>query len=74
MEQEIVLNSHNKQEESRVYSSEFDVPPIVIYTSEDNVVSIDVRLENETMWLSQSQMSELFGTDRTSILRHIEYL
>lgn len=72
MEQEIVLNSHDKQEEPRMYSSEFDVPPIVIYTSKDNVVSIDVRLENETMWLSQSQMSELFGTDRTSILRHIK--
>ena len=31
----------------------------------------DNRLENETVWLTQAQMSELFQTDRTSIVRHI---
>ena len=32
---------------------------------------LDVRLENETVWLTQAQMAELFQTDRTSIVRHI---
>lgn len=30
---------------------EFGASPIVIYTSEDNVISLDVKLENETVWL-----------------------
>ncbi len=45
---------------------------IVIYQTSDGQTSIDVTLENETVWLSQSQMAELFDTDRTSILRHIK--
>lgn len=44
---------------------------IVIYQTDDGQTQIDVRLENETVWLSQAQMAELFQTDRTSILRHI---
>ena len=45
---------------------------IVIYQTEDGNTVIDVRLENETVWLSQAQMSQLFETDRTSIVRHIK--
>ena len=45
---------------------------IIIYQTNDGETSIDVRLEGETVWLSQSQLSELFNTDRTSILRHIK--
>lgn len=44
---------------------------IIIYRTADGQTAIDVKLENETMWLSQSQMAELFQTDRTSVLRHI---
>jgi prophage maintenance system killer protein len=44
---------------------------IVIYQTEDGQTQIDVRLENETVWLTQAQMAELFQTDRTSIVRHI---
>ena len=44
---------------------------IIIYQTEDGQTQIDVRLENETVWLTQSQMAELFQTDRTSIVRHI---
>ena len=43
----------------------------VIYQTEDGQTQIDVRLENETVWLTQAQMAELFQTDRTSIVRHI---
>lgn len=54
------LNEHNIGKSS-----------IVIYTTDDNQVSLDVKMEGDTMWLSQAQMSELFDTDRTSIVRHI---
>ena len=37
---------------------------IVIYQTEDGQTQIDVRLENETVWLTQAQMAELFQTDR----------
>ena len=45
---------------------------IMIYVTEDNQISLDVKMDGETVWLSQSQMALLFDTDRTSILRHIK--
>ena len=44
---------------------------IIIYQSDDGQMQIDVRMENETVWLSQQQMAELFQKDRTVIGRHI---
>lgn len=44
---------------------------IVIYHSDDGKTKIDVKLENETVWLSQQQMVELFTTSRTNIIEHI---
>jgi hypothetical protein len=45
---------------------------ILIYQSKDGTTKIDVKLQNETIWLSQYQLAELFQTDRTSITRHIK--
>ena len=44
---------------------------IIIYQTEDGQTQIDVRLEDETVWLTQAQMALLFQTDRTTIVRHI---
>jgi prophage maintenance system killer protein len=44
---------------------------IVIYQTQDGKTSIDVKLENDTVWLRQEQLAELFGRDRTVITRHI---
>ena len=44
---------------------------IVIYQTDNGQTAIDVRLENETAWLTQAQMTELFQKDRTVITRHI---
>lgn len=44
---------------------------IEIYSSQDGSIQLKVKLENDTVWLTQSQMAELFGVDRTSIVRHI---
>ena len=53
--------SNNKMEENK----------IIIYQTEDGQTQIDVRLENDTVWLTQAQMAELFQKDRTVITRHI---
>ena len=44
---------------------------IIIYQSEDGQTRIDVRLENDTVWLTQAQMAELFQKDQSVIARHI---
>lgn len=44
---------------------------IEIYHSADGSIQLNVKLENDNVWLTQSQMAELFGVDRTSIVRHI---
>jgi hypothetical protein len=44
---------------------------VILYQSEDGTAAVDVRLENETVWLAQSQMQELFGRERSVITKHI---
>ena len=45
---------------------------MLIYQSEDGKIKIDVRFENETVWLSLDQMAILFGRDKSTISRHIK--
>ncbi len=45
---------------------------IVIYKTSDGQTSIDVKLENETVWLSQQQMALLFGVEENNITYHIQ--
>lgn len=44
---------------------------IKIYQTKEGTTSIEVKLENDTVWLNQYQLEELFETNRTSINRHI---
>ena len=44
---------------------------IIIYQTEDGQTQVDVRLENETVWLSTSQMAMLFDKEESNIRRHI---
>jgi len=44
---------------------------IVIYQASEGGPRLDVRLEKETIWLDAHQMADLFGRDRTVIVRHI---
>lgn len=44
---------------------------IKIYAIEDRNIELEVKLENDTVWLTQKQMAELFDRDRTVITRHI---
>ncbi len=45
---------------------------LVIFKAQDGNVKLDVKLENETVWLTQNQMSELFERDRSVITKHIK--
>ena len=47
---------------------------IAIYQTEDGQTQIDVRLENETVWLTQAQMAQLFKSSRTNVLEHIQHI
>ena len=53
---------------------EEDRGDIVIYQTEDGGTKIDVRFEGETVWLTQQQMAELFGSSRTNIVEHIRHI
>ena len=45
---------------------------ILIYQNNEGNITIDVRLEDETVWLTQDQMASLFGKARTTITEHIQ--
>jgi death-on-curing family protein len=45
---------------------------IEIYKTKDNQTEIEVRFDGETVWLNQYQLAELFKTDRTAILKHLQ--
>ena len=51
-----------------------DKGQIIIYQSEDGQTNIDVLLEDETVWLTQQQMAELFQTSRTNVVEHIKHI
>lgn len=45
---------------------------IIIYQTEDGLTKIDVSMQDETVWLTQEQMAELFQRDKSTISRHIK--
>ncbi|RXG30692.1 hypothetical protein [Leeuwenhoekiella marinoflava] len=45
---------------------------ILIYENQDGNIKIDVRLEEETVWLTQAQMQELFQKSKATISEHIK--
>jgi len=45
---------------------------LIIYQTEDGLTKINVRMDNDTVWLSLDQMSELFQRDKSTISRHIK--
>ena len=45
---------------------------LVLFTSTDGNVTVDVQLKNETVWLSLNQLSQLFGRDKSVISRHLK--
>ncbi|MDR2510983.1 MAG: cell filamentation protein Fic, partial [Bacteroidales bacterium] len=54
------------------YRSVANNSEIIIYQTEDGQTKIDVRMENETVWLSLDKMAELFQRDKSTVSRHIK--
>ena len=48
------------------------MPEIIIYRSKNGKITLDVNLANETIWLSQQQMADLFGINRQAITKHLK--
>ncbi len=47
---------------------------VIIYTTSDGQTRIDVKLEDETLWLTQAQMCELYQTSKSNISEHIKHI
>ena len=47
---------------------------ILIYTGSDGLTKVEVRLEDDTLWLTQAQMCELYRTSRTNVVEHIRHI
>lgn len=47
---------------------------IIIYQTEDGLTHIDVVIQDETIWLSQQQMADLYQTSRTNVVEHIKHI
>ncbi|MEG1507579.1 MAG: RhuM family protein, partial [Akkermansia sp.] len=48
-----------------------EAQPLVLYESEDGQTHLDVRMGDETIWLTQAQMSDLFERERSVLTKHI---
>jgi hypothetical protein len=46
-------------------------PSIQLFTTEDGDISLEVSLDRDTVWLTQNQMADLFGRERSVITKHI---
>jgi hypothetical protein len=47
---------------------------IIIYQTEDGLTNIEVKIQDETVWLTQQQMADLFQTSRTNVVEHIKHI
>lgn len=59
----------NKRDNSNTVDNE-----ILIYQTEDGHTKIDVKLEDETVWLTQAQLCELYKTSKSNISEHIKHI
>jgi hypothetical protein len=47
---------------------------IVLFKDQRGKLNLDVKLENDTVWLTQQQMADLFQTSRTNIVEHLKHI
>ena len=58
----------------RPTSSTEEKGEIMIYQTDDGLTHIDVRMEDETVWLTQAQLCELYQTSKSNISEHIKHI
>ena len=54
--------------------NDFQKGEIVIYTSEDGSISLDTKLKNDTIWLTQDMIVKLFDSSKANISEHISHI
>ena len=54
--------------------NDFQKGEIVIYTSEDGSISLDAKLENDTIWLTQDMIVKLFDSSKANISEYISHI
>ncbi len=59
----------NNEENQQIEKS---VGQFLVYQAEDGAARLEVRLEDENLWLSINHMAELFGIDKSGISRHLK--
>ena len=47
---------------------------IVIFKTSDNTFSVDVRFEGDTVWLTQAQLVDLYGSSKANVSEHIKHI
>jgi len=60
------------KEKSHGLTVQDEVTEFLLYTAPGGGVKVEVVLNNESIWLTQERMADLFGVDRTSISRHLK--
>lgn len=60
--------------ENKKDNSTFSRSEIIIYQAEDGQTKIDVKFEDETVWLTQAQLCELYQTSKSNISEHIKHI
>lgn len=73
MEEELQLNDYNKTEyiPMRIDEPDTALNNIIIYQTEDGKIQLDVKMEADTVWLTQAQMGDLFQSSKQNISLHI---
>jgi hypothetical protein len=67
----MLLNDDNQVSGTKGQGYEANGAEIIIYQPDDKSIKFEVRIEDETVWLTQAQMAELFLTSRNNITLHI---
>lgn len=71
-EEQMFILCYNILDSSNKFKGEKMNSEIIIYQTKEGDTKLDVRLEDETVWLSLEQMSRLFDRDKSTISRHIK--
>lgn len=70
----VKLESAEQNYDEETLSTNENQGEIVIYQTDDGDTKIDVRFVDETVWLTQQQMAELFQSSRANIVEHIQHI
>ena len=68
------MMKHSKISRSFKFAVMEENNKILIYTDSKGLTKIDVKLEDETLWLTQAQMCELYQTSKSNVSEHIKHI